>query len=268
MTNSTFGRDADSIAHWNDEAARYSDHVDSSRTAYHRGRLDIARDLLDRVGLARGSRVVDFGCGDGAFTRELADGGLTAVGLDPAAAMIEIATAQYPHPDVEYLVAGAADLARLGHADAVIALNVLAYLTDDEHRDFWAGLRAILPPGGAVIVSHSNELFDLFALNGGTTSFFAEHLTDGVSVAGLLTAGEPRPPQYNIRANPLTYGDVLAAEGFEQVAQAFFNFHPLPPALLGAGDEGRIVDPAAIRALPRLRQQLQCSTMFALARRV
>ena len=118
-----------------------------------------------------------------------------------------------------------------------------------------------------LLVSHSNELFDLFALNAGTAGFFAEHFTDGTPVGELLSAAAPGHPSYNVRANPLTYRDELAGHGLRQEAQAFFNFHPLPPALLGEGDAGRIVDPDEIARVPRWKQQFQCSTLFALARR-
>jgi hypothetical protein len=72
---------------------------------------------------------------------------------------------------------------------------------------------------------------------------------------------------YNVRANPLTYREELASHGFEEQARAYFNLHPLPPALLGEGDAGRIVDPDAIARVPEWKQQFQCSTLFALARR-
>lgn len=116
--------------------------------------------------------------------------------------------------------------------------------------------------------SHSNELFDLFALNAGTDSFFRRHLTDGRSVAGLPTAAGTDNVSYNIRANPLTYPDELRARGFEEVGRAFFNFHPVPLGMLGPPDDGRIVDPAQIAQLPQWRQMLQCSTYFSIATRL
>ena len=73
---------------------------------------------------------------------------------------------------------------------------------------------------------------------------------------------------YNVRANPLTYAAELAGHGLEEIGRAYFNLHPEPPALLGEGDDGRILDPDAIARLPEPVQQRQCSTLFSLSRRV
>ena len=73
----------------------------------------------------------------------------------------------------------------------MISLNVLAYLTDGELAT--SGPASRHPRARRILlVSHSNSLFDLFALNGGTARFFADEFTDGTSVAELLAAGDPR----------------------------------------------------------------------------
>jgi 2-polyprenyl-3-methyl-5-hydroxy-6-metoxy-1,4-benzoquinol methylase len=239
----TFGHDTPSIPFWEQEARRYAGHVHEERAAYHAGRLGTADRLLDRAELPAGARVVDFGCGDGVYSRALAARGFTVLGLDPAAAMIDLARENDQGGSVEFRVGGAADLAAAGPFDAVVSLNVLAYLTDEEMARFWAGLEAGLAPGGVLLVSHSNSRFDEFSPR------------------------RPDVPNYNVRADPDTYAGELAAHGLEQVAQAYFNFHPRPPAELGPGDAGRILDPDEIVALPLEQQQRQCSTLFALARR-
>jgi SAM-dependent methyltransferase len=260
-----FGRDAASIDHWEAEAERYRDHVGATRTVYHEGRLATADRLLERAALPAGARVIDFGCGDGEYTRRLAERGYSMLGMDPVDGMIAIA--REIEPPLDLILGGAAELADAGPADAVLALNVLAYMTDAELDAFWANLRTVLSPGGVFLVSHSNELFDLFALNAGTADFFAKHFTGGEPISQLL-GGETSPEKYNLRANPLTLAGELAEQGFEEIGRAYFNLHPLPPALLGPGDEGRVLDPDAIARVPEWKQQFQCSTLFSLARRV
>jgi 2-polyprenyl-3-methyl-5-hydroxy-6-metoxy-1,4-benzoquinol methylase len=263
----TFGRDAESIPYWESEAASYTEHIDGSRAAYHDGRLTTAARLLARASLAPGSHVVDFGCGEGVFARRLAADGLRVTGLDPADGMIQAARARDPEGRLTLRPGGVGALASVAPADSLVALNVLAYLTDAELEAFWAALADVLKPGGVFLVSHSNELFDLFALNAGTAAFFAAHFTGGTPVDELLPAASGPRSTYNVRANPLTYADELAAHGLDELARAYFNFHPVPPALLGDGDAGRVVDPDAIARVPEWKQQFQCSTLFSLSRR-
>ena len=89
----------------------------------------------------------------------------------------------------------------------------------------------MVKPGGWLLVSHSNELFDLFALNAGTAGFFRRNFDPDVAL--LLATADQENPTYNVRANPLSYADELHSRGFEERARAFFNLHPLPPRLLG-----------------------------------
>ena len=262
---STFGRDAASIPYWEAEAANYRANIDANRIDYHRNRLLTADRLLDLADLPAGARIVDFGCGDGFYTHELARRGHRVTGLDPAQAMIHLADEQ--GSAARFFVGGATALTQAGACDAVIALNVLAYLTDEEMEAFWSGLAEILAPGGSFLVSHSNELFDVFALNAGTANFFARNFTHGAPVDQLLAQDSADHPGYNVRSNPLTYASELSEHGLTEVAQAFFNYHPLPPKLLGDGDHGRIVDIEKLGDVPAWKQMFQCSTMFSLSRR-
>lgn len=259
---SIFGQDVHSADYWGDETAAYTEQVHGSLASYHAGRLRTAHRLLNRANLT-GGRFVDFGCGEGTFPRQLAGDGFEVAGIDIAPSMIEVAREDVP-AGVSFDVGSVYDLASQGPCDALVSLNVLAYLTDDENAAWWDAARAIVKPRGWLLVSHSNELFDLFALNAGTASFFRRNFDVD---PGDLLAAEADNPTYNVRANPLTYPSLLATQGFEEVDRAFFNLHPAPPALLGPGAEGRVHDPDAIAALEPWRQMFQCSTYFSLARR-
>ena len=89
-------------------------------------------------------------------------------------------------------------------ARPIFALNVLAYLTDTEERKFYEHAKRIIRPNGVLIVTHSNELFDMYTLNRFTVEFYREHFSfTGIdtSVAQLLTnpelaeRSERQPPQ-------------------------------------------------------------------------
>ena len=74
-----------SIPHWEDEAARYSDHVGDSRAAYHEGRLATADRLLERAGAARGRARRRLRLRRRRLRAPAGRRGLTVVpGLDPA----------------------------------------------------------------------------------------------------------------------------------------------------------------------------------------
>jgi chemotaxis methyl-accepting protein methylase len=60
--------------------------------------------------------------------------------------------------------------------DGLLSFNVLAYLTDEEELTFYQEASRIVKPGGYLVVTHSNRLFDMFSLNQYTISFFKYHL--------------------------------------------------------------------------------------------
>jgi 2-polyprenyl-3-methyl-5-hydroxy-6-metoxy-1,4-benzoquinol methylase len=93
--------------------------------------LDGEARLLDAM-LARGSRVLDAGCGPGRVGAELAARGHVVIGVDADRELIEAAQADHPGPT--WLVADLAelDLAAEGETEpfdaAVCAGNVMPYL--------------------------------------------------------------------------------------------------------------------------------------------
>lgn len=107
-----------------------------------------ARVLLGQVG-SRPDRVVDFGCGSGLFTRQLAEvlPGSTVIGTDlhpsPPA---ELGNDRYRPPALT------ADLA--GRADLVLALHVLEH--DDDPTKLLARIVRFAKPGGRIVIEVPN----------------------------------------------------------------------------------------------------------------
>ena len=62
--------------------------------------------LIDMVG-GEGLSVLDLGCGNGALTKELADRGHDAAGMDASEELLEIAREKYP--DISFFRGDAAD---------------------------------------------------------------------------------------------------------------------------------------------------------------
>jgi 2-polyprenyl-3-methyl-5-hydroxy-6-metoxy-1,4-benzoquinol methylase len=221
--------------YWKDKSAGYIDALDGP---YHRNRLKMVRTLLANVPLA-GKDVVDFGCGEGVFARELLEQGASIVGLDIDATMVDEAKrALLPRwPQTRLIQGGVESLAGVtsGSADILISLNVLAYLSEPEERTFYAEAHRILRPDGGMLVTHSNELFDLFTCNRYTAAFFERNFSlkgKPVDVTSLLThPDKPDRKVFGIRENPLAYRHKLTRFGFDERRQEFAILHRLPPLL-------------------------------------
>jgi len=271
-----FGRDVISAAVWEARAESYAADLyrGDGRGPYHAHRLQVIRALIPKECLRRGARVLDFGCGDGVLFPDFVHGGAEIHGLDVAQAMIDRARqllTTLGQPAERAQVGGAAEMAALADQsfDAVLSFNVLAYLTDDEERMFYMHAARILRPGGALVVTHSNELFDLYTANALTVRFLQDYLVEPsahVKIPGLFTAAgeQAEKTRYNVRENPLAYAHKLRRLGFREVRQEFINRHAAPPMLLG---ERTYPDTLSVPEGERWKLLLTCSTFGSCALR-
>ena len=185
---------------------------------YHEHRIAVTKALLPDL---TGKRVVDFGCGEGVMIREAkAMGARNIIGID----LDEFMLGQAKSSGADRLVRGSVpELAKVDGADCLLAANVAHYFTDSEDQAFYQEARRLLPAGGALVVTHSNELFDLFTLNAFTAAFHERHFAS--DVRSLLTNPDaPSRLTFNIRENPLSYPDRMAALGFRIERMEFINF--------------------------------------------
>lgn len=129
------------------------------------------RFLLERV--RPGARVLDVGCGEGAFTSELAQARAVAVGVDVAAEPLRRARARHPELDLrEIPVEGPWELDDAGF-DVVWAGEVIEHVA---HTAAWLSeVRRVLRSGGTLLVStpaHTRVTLIRLALS---KRAFAEH---------------------------------------------------------------------------------------------
>jgi hypothetical protein len=125
-------------------------------------------------------------------------------------------------------------------------------------------------PGGTLVITHSNELFDLFTLNRYTRAFFERHFSVD---PGSLLAFPDRPSRttFNVRENPLSYGEKLKPFGFEIDRMEYINRHPAPPLLTADDpDDMKRARPNTLNVPTDERWKLnfQCSMFGVRARRV
>jgi SAM-dependent methyltransferase len=124
---------------------------------YQEPYFDLVSWVLDIAQVAPGLRVLDVGCGNGAYLRALGSRGVAAVGCDLSQGMLRVAR---PHP---VLVNGDASALPLRSEvfDVALASHMLYHLQDREaavHE-----LRRVLRPGG-VCVAVTNGAHYLGAL--------------------------------------------------------------------------------------------------------
>jgi len=97
-------------------------------------------------------RVADVACGTGTFACLLASKGITVIGLDPAAASLEVARGKAGADLVEWIHGDASMLPRLG-VDLVTMTGNAAqvFLTDEEWAAALEAVHAALRPGGRLV---------------------------------------------------------------------------------------------------------------------
>lgn len=109
---------------------------------------------LDLLRPQRGERVLDLGCGQGVFSRALAQKGCAVTGVDAAPTLIQKARTYPVKPPVRYLARDAAQIEDLGEFDAVSAILCVQNM---EHLDVVSAAAAkVLRPGGRMlwVVNH------------------------------------------------------------------------------------------------------------------
>jgi len=102
----------------------------------------------------RGERVLDLGCGQGVFSRALAQAGCQVTGVDAAPTLIQKARTYPVKPPVRYLARDAAQIEDLGEFDAASAILCVQNM---EHLDVVSAAAAkVLKPGGRMlwVVNH------------------------------------------------------------------------------------------------------------------
>ena len=115
-------------------------------------------ELLDTIA---GQRILEIGCGNGAFARYLADHGARVVATDQAAEFISLAVSR-PGPGVDYRQVDATapdELARLGEGafDAAVANMVLMDMP--EVSSLFRALSVLLRPGGSFVFAVLHPCF-------------------------------------------------------------------------------------------------------------
>lgn len=131
-------------------------------SSYSRSWLEHAEryvsDVLPRLSLDAGSLVVEVASNDGYLLQYVSARGIPCLGVEPTAGTAQAARARGIETEERFFGAGfARELAnRRGHADLIVANNVLAHVPDI--NDFVAGFAALLAPQGVVTIEFPHLL--------------------------------------------------------------------------------------------------------------
>lgn len=219
---------------WFPDQIKACSYHNESNIDYHNDRLRAILILVKSLLELRNTSfdVLDFGVGDG---KELAKLGLPLgeiIGIDISPHMISLAKNNFKGLKTQFLVGDVNVLHGIESEsmDLVLSTNVLGYLTVEDEQKFFSESFRILRPGGFVLLTLGNELFDLFALNSGTANFFETHFgvfnTDKLLIEGNSSRfGNAR------RHNPLALEAKLSEVGFLKVKYSFSQWHTKPPIL-------------------------------------
>lgn len=254
------GRDITAEERWKDRAAHYADTIDSP---YHQNRLMTIKLTLHYDEYIRNKVVVDFGCGEGVLSAYAAEqGAKQVIGIDIEPSLLDMARAKVPNGDFRL---GSLDRLKeipAKSVDCLISANVLAYMTEDENRHFYDQVRRIVKKDGALVVTHSNELFDMFTFNAYTAEFCKRNF--GFDPSPLLVhPDKPERLSFATRENPLEYPEKIGRYGLRMDVMHFMNFHGEPPLLSGEDPDDMArprVDTTSM--WPQWKLMFRCS-MFA-----
>ena len=114
----------------------------------------LRKTIIERTALARGTRVLDVGCGSGEFLGLLILAGVDAAGIDPAPAMVELARARVPGADIREGSVESLPWSS-GSFDVVTAVNALQFADDTDGA--LAEMTRVTAPGGLVVVANWAE---------------------------------------------------------------------------------------------------------------
>ena len=176
------------------------------------GRMDVGwrRRAVRDLSLSPGSTVLDLACGTGDFCRELADNGLTPVGMDLSFGMLAAARTTAPLVQADALALPVPDAGVDGITCGFALRNLVAL------EPFFAELARVVRPGGRIAIVEVAEPENRL-LRWGHSVYFGKVVP---LVGRMLSDGEAYaylPKSVAYLPDPATLCAMVAAAGFSSV---------------------------------------------------
>src|SRR6185369_10278792 len=151
------GGDDSSMRSWDAIADDWVMHADSSDYQ----NVFLVPRMLQMLGDVSERRVLDLGCGEGRYSRELARRGARVIGVDGSARLVEVARerARAEGVAVTYYCANANALGAIGAASHDVVLAAMSLMNVDDYPGTVQEVRRVLVPGGELLVSITHPCF-------------------------------------------------------------------------------------------------------------
>jgi ubiquinone/menaquinone biosynthesis C-methylase UbiE len=156
-TVSTNTTDDSSTRSWNAVAEDWAKHADVNDYRTH----FLLPRMLDMIGDVRGRTILDLGCGEGGYARELARRGAQVTAVDGSERLIEIARSRASREGVDVLHVranmSAMDAVPAAAFDLVVA--AMSLMDAEDYEGAVREMHRVLVPGGELLMSISHPCF-------------------------------------------------------------------------------------------------------------
>jgi SAM-dependent methyltransferase len=114
--------------------------------------------MLAMLGEVRGKNVLDLGCGEGGYARELAKRGATVTGVDGSARLVDIARSRST-PDLRYLHANANALDAIDASAFDLVVASMSLMDVEDYEGAIRETHRVLRAGGELVMSITHPCF-------------------------------------------------------------------------------------------------------------
>lgn len=142
---------------WDAVAADWVTHADANDYRNH----FLIPQTLRLLGDVAGRLVLDLGCGEGGYSRELARRGAQVIGIDGSAHLVEVARvrAREAGLDITFTRLNASALERLGDRSFDLVLAAMVLMDVEDYPAAVGEVARVLAPGGILVMSITHPCF-------------------------------------------------------------------------------------------------------------